>query len=79
MDQVPSQPQQQAQPQSSEPSTLRPQSSEHQPTPITLLAQALSLICKSLEEAEGQQEIADLAESAHQLLATIRTLTKLNN
>ncbi|MBV0931122.1 hypothetical protein KTE19_10520 [Lentilactobacillus sp. IMAU92037] len=51
----------------------------HQATPITLLAQALGLICQSLEATSDQQEIADLAQSAGQMLTAIRTLTKLNN
>lgn len=47
-------------------------------TPTTLLAQALGLICTSLAQAESKEEIDKLAESAKQLLVTIRTLVKLN-
>lgn len=84
-DQEPTQPQvdepqsQQSSQQPSESQAATTTHQAHQATPITLLAQAFGLICHSLEEASNQQEIADLTQSADQLLAAIRTLTKLNN
>lgn len=48
-------------------------------SPEVLLAKALSLICQNLTDTDDKQKISGLTESAKQMLAAIKILTKLNN